>query len=712
MERLLNILFNTYPLYHDRPSRHAVQSCLSAIFSTSLGREQLPAFVKTLKVEASKPGIAPTNALVLVEWCGLLLAQISRAVELWNRCGIEIIAAEAQALELCLGSAIRDSVKHSALVVTRRGLRKVFYSETIGEEAIMSVVKYLTTKGTSNARNAVLLGVVAGVCARRPSSKHVLEGLKEEYFTFYLRELIGSRAVVPHHLAESLQDFFVSFTSGEDFKSQIVPALEKALLRAPEVILDDLVGPLIRSIDTEIDLSDVLLTSLLKPLLANVKSTNASIRAGATDAFGVVASHCYNQESLEKIAEEVLQPLKQSKVTVVEQRQLHSQMLSLMPCSEALSQRIPNGLAPVAVKEPNEAALGAETVAMIKHLIFGMSRGLAADKTVLDAFNQGLSDRRAHVRSLWTMRFGDLLWGLTGHQNRTTCAGTFVEAIIGNVLVMYNEVVESPLPAAQSGLVAAAYVLAALSESRLQTLENENLTATLKKASIVQKALTTEPKLSFLLNHRIYSKLSSEEESLWALRALAAVSTHLALRDATTSTGDAWAQAFLYMITSVTVPFTIRRSATRLLSEAYIANPAIISKVMIEGIWRWRQRIDIADRDSAAMTARTGNSKLHEAIRSICLPPNVVDELGAKIEPETLNDQLIDMLVLCRPEILPRVEWIEVTLRAGVDPGALVREHPARCMEVINGFTMVYRQFGDLSYHRRRINTLTNFLAE
>lgn len=689
MEPLLNILFNTYPLYHDRPSRRAVQICLITIFSSPLGLDNLPAFVNTLKVEASKPGIAPTNALVLVEWCGLLLSQLSETVELWNRCGIDVITGLAQALELCLGSAVRDSVKHSALVVTRRGLRKVFYSETIAEEAITSVVTSLTTKGTSNAKNAVLLGVVAGVCARRPNPKHVLEGLKKDYYTFYLRELIGSRALVPRHLAEGLHDFFVSFTSCEDFNSQIVPALEKALLRAPEIILNDLIGPLIRSINKDIDISDMLLRDLLKPLLANIKSTNAIIRTGATNAFGVLASHCYNQVQLERVAEDILLPLKQSKITVVEQRHLHAQMLSLIPCSEILSQRIPKDLAEVTAKEPNETALRAEAAALVKHLTFGLSRGLAADKTVLDVFHKGLSDKKALVRRLWAMSIGDLLWGLTDDQSRAACVGTFVEATIGDLLVVYNEVVENPLPAAQTGLVAAAYVLVALSGSRLQSTYNEKLTTTLKKANIVQKALTTEPKPSFLLNHKIYSKLSLDEEFLWALRALATVSRHLASGDATSPTGDAWAQAFLYMITSVTAPVSIRRSASRLLSEVYIANPATISRIMVEGLWRWGRRVETADRDSAAMTARTGNSRLHEAIRSICLPPTVLDDLGAKIEPAILKDQLVEMLVLCRPEILPRIQWIEMTLRAGIDPGTLVQDRSARCLEVITGFTTV-----------------------
>ena len=692
MESVLDILFVTHSFYNDSSSRQAVRSCLQTLFATRPGLELLPAFVRNLKGEASKPGIAPSNAFVLLEWCSLLLSRISEAAKLWERCGSEVIAAEAQVLELCQGSTVRDSVKHSALVVARRGIRKLFQSENIGQKAIVSVVTQLTTKGVSNTKNANLLGIVAGVCARLPARKHILEGLKDGYYAFYTRELIGSRIVVPQHQAEGLQDFFTSFMTREDFQSQIVPALEKALLRAPEVILNDLVTPLVCPIPMGIDLSDILLNHLLKPLLANIKSTNANIRTGATNAFRTLVSRCHNEELLERIADEILLPLKQSKVTVVEQRQLHAQILSFIPSSEVLFQRIPKDLAPVTIKEPNEPALAAETAAMVKHLTFGMLRGLEVDASVVDAFNKGLSDKRAPVRRLWAMRIGDLLWSFGDLQRDTNCFVAFIEATFGNLLATFNEIVENPLPSAQSGLITAAYVLTALADSLFQKVNSEMLTAALKKAAILPKALATEPKPSFLLNHRIYSKLTLEEDLIWALRALATVSEGLTPGDATSVVGDAWTQAFLYLITSPAVPFNARREAADRLSEVYVAKPDIVAKVVVEGIWRWRQRIETADRDSAAMAARTGNSRLYLAVRSICLPPSTIDRLGAKIESETLKEQLIDMLVLCRPEILPSVEWIGITLRAGVDPGALAQENPVRCLEVINGFTMVCDQ--------------------
>lgn len=647
-------------------------------------------FVQTLKVEASKPGIAPTNAFVLVEWCSLLIQLLAGTGDLWKTCGIEVINADAQVLELCIGSTVRNSVKGSALVVTRRGLRKLFSTESVGEEAISSVVKHLTTKGaSSNARNAVLLGVVAGVCVRLPSRKCTLEGFKDLYFTFYTREIIGSRTIVPQHLATALHDFFNTFMSAEDLQAAIVPSLEKALLRAPEIILNDLLSPLIHSTAIAIDFSEILLNNLLKPLLANIKSTNSTIRTGATNAFGAVAARCHNETLLEKIADEMLLPLKQSKVTAAEQRQLHAQMLSSLPGSPALSQQIPKGLAVVAIKEPNEPALGAQILAIVKHLTGSMSLGLEVDRIVLDAFDKGLKDKRGPVRRLWALGIGDLLWDLSDSQMNTSSVVTLIEATLGNLLAIFNEVVESPLPAAQNGLAAAAYVLTALSGSKFNITNSVKVEATLKKANVLQKALAVEPKPSFLLNHRIYTKLTSKEDSCWAVRALRTVSTGLVSDDATSTRGDAWAQAFLFFITSLTVPPSIRADAANLLSRAYTAEPATIAKVIVKGIWHWRRRVENVDRDSAAIAARSNNDKLYLGIRSICLPPGVIEKMDATVDSEILKEQLVNMLVLCRPEIVPRVDWISTVLRAGVDPGTLVQERPARCMDMVNGFAMV-----------------------
>jgi hypothetical protein len=242
---LLQLLFNTYPYYNDRNSRRAVTRCIRAIFNSGAPPKALAGFVDLVHAETLKTGLAPGNAFVLVEWCSILLQELTDT-DHWERWGLQTVDSNSRVLELCLSESPRSNVKHAALVVTRRGLRKVFSKKDTRQKLIEETVKRLSAKGTQpSARNAVMLGVVAGVCARKPPAKEVLATLKSEYYTFYNREIIGSRSQVPAHISNALGDFFVDFTTEQDIEKEIIPALEKALLRAPEIVLNDLVSPLL-----------------------------------------------------------------------------------------------------------------------------------------------------------------------------------------------------------------------------------------------------------------------------------------------------------------------------------------------------------------------------------------------------------------------------------------------------------------------------------
>ncbi|KAK3045034.1 hypothetical protein LTS18_014736, partial [Coniosporium uncinatum] len=317
---LLELFAETYAFYADRESRRAVQRCIRTITASSDADDVLPSLIQFLTTEAAKPGIAPANAFVLVEWCSILLQDFADHSTLWNKWGIDVVAADSQVLELCVGSAARESVKHSAVVVTRRALRRVFGSEELGKGAVSSIVEQLASKGSSpTARHSVLLGVTAGVAARLESVKPELEHKKKDYITFYTREIIGSRVALPKHIAEGLHDFFENFVGPEELEKEIIPSVEKALLRAPEVVLNDLVSPLLRSVSHSIDQADILHKQLLKPLLSNIKSTNATIKAGAVATFETTALRSHDEATVGKIADEILNPLKSGKVTAADQ---------------------------------------------------------------------------------------------------------------------------------------------------------------------------------------------------------------------------------------------------------------------------------------------------------------------------------------------------------------------------------------------------------
>lgn len=690
---LLELLFETYPLYDDRDSRYAVERVLRSLITSTRGPLVLSAVVQFLKKESQKKSLALGNVIVLVDWCSVLLQRFATTPEQWEKHGLDVALALASVLELCLG--IQDKrrgarLHHSALVSTRRALRPLFRAKETGEDALSKLVASLTTKGASStAGNAVLLGTIAGVAARLPTVMPLLEARKQEYYAFYVREIVGSRTQLPNHISHALHDFFESFTTLEDLKTEIVPPIEKALLRAPEVVLNDIVAPMVLALPEDLDLSNVLLGNLLKPLLSNVKSTNPTIRAGALRTFQALASRSQAESEIGKITDEILNPLKQGKVGGVDQKVLHAQMLSALPESAALSQKIPVALAPVALKEPNEVAVVAEVTALTKHLTFGLANGVTLEKPTSDALIKGMADKKIPIRRLWALRTADLLWELTPQQLEQKDIISFYHAALPKLIDIWQEVNANPVPATQSGLVTVGHYVTALLASKVQSSGDATLNGIYKKSDVNAQSLAIKPKPSFLLNSRVYTKLSTEDDVKTALRALTAVSPSLLQDNTSNEAREAWAHAFIYLIVAQSVSSKAKAAAKLCLEEVYVQNPTKISRVIIDGLWSWYRSNESGDKESAAVVSKSGVGELYNVLTSICLSPEVVKKHDANIDAEELRQQSVNILLLARPEIMPRVSWIDLSLRMGVDPGKLVEDKLQECIELINDVTMV-----------------------
>ncbi|KAH9223644.1 armadillo-type protein [Leptodontidium sp. 2 PMI_412] len=680
---LLRLLFITYPYYHDRNSRQAVQRCIRATFGSGCTPEALTEFVKTIDAETAKQGLAPGNAFVLIEWCSILLQEIAGTVY-WDKWGLQVIQSNARVLELCLSESTRSNMKQTALVITRRGLRKAFSKSDTREKVIQDAVHILAAKGPQpSAKNAVMLGVIAGVCARKTEAKKILSANAPEYYAFYIREIIGSRTPVPAHISKALGDFFVDFTTSEDVVKLLVPALEKALLRAPEIVLNDLVTPLFHSFSESIDLSSVLRNNLLKPLLANTKSTNAVVRQGAFSAFKAAILKSHDSDLIIQIAQEILVPLKSGKVPSAEQRAYYADMLTALPPSKAAVTHVAPAMAVIAGKEANEAALHSETLTLLHYVTWGLLNDLELDKQVIDSFVKGLSDKKVPVKKLWAARLGEMFFTIDSEEILKSKFSKLAESTIPALMDIWQEVIANPLAAAQSGLVTCAYVLTAIAQPKLALCSNGKPETALKKAQVDRQALTMEPKPSFLLNQRIYGKLSSDDDFKWFIRALSSVSHSLAVFEQDSVVATAWSQAIIFCICSSSVKPELRNVGSRTLSQLYTREPARISAIVIAGLWRWHYCVESGDKDSAATSAKTETQNLHLIVKSICLSAAEMTKLGCEVDIAVRRQQMIALLVLSRPELIPRVNWIELCLRVQVDPGELARSSGDALMQQI-----------------------------
>lgn len=643
-------------------------------------------FVDALEGESLKESVAATNAFVLLEWASEVIQQSICQRHLWEKHGLELVQQQARILERCLSLEARGSVKHSALVVTRRALRNLFKDPDLGALAVEDTVTQLTSiSHGAQLRNAVLLGVVAGVCARLPSRRPILEARKELFYSFYVREIVGSRSPVANHVVAAYNDFFANFTTTDDLQSVVAPALQKALLRAPEVVLNDLVSPMVKSLPAAIDFTELLADRLLKPLLANIKSQNPVIRSGAMSALEACLTHSHDSTYVSKVANDILAPLASSKLSTAEQRTLHARMISLLPFNKDYSESICSSLASVIKKEPNEVALSSESSAFAHHFsLILMSEGETVSTNTESWINtvaQGLSDKRPSIRKVWALRVGDILWLIRNASAQSASALRFVDDVAPRLLKLYDEVTESLQLSVQNSQAAAAYVVVAIYETLVDFVQDDGTKSLLRKSKLHERAFQTDQKTS-VLNHRLYTKLSGEEEKAWAIRALGR--KQCVEKDILPSTGNSWSLSFLYFITAAENSPPIRKEAVTALRKVYLSRPSVVGRLIIRGLWSWHQQLEESQHDTASAAAKTGNSRVYEAVRCIFPPSNELQPPSCILDKEVLREQLIDILVLAQSEVFPRVNWIKLCLRVRQDPGELVQSNAERIMQILN----------------------------
>ncbi|KAI5364301.1 Putative armadillo-like helical, translational activator Gcn1, TOG domain-containing protein [Septoria linicola] len=679
---LLHSLLDTYPLYIDGRSRQAVENCLAAIAGIPETANVLAGFVRAVETESNKAGNAPGNAFVLVRWSSLFIQHAAKDKAVWDSWGFKAVAALTNALNILLASNPKESTRDTALRVSRRAFR-ILAKSSFGPDALTSCITTLSAKAaTPITKHALPLGIIAGVCSRLPDHKTVVEAKKADYFAFYLREFLGSKVQLPAYIANALHDFFDSYVSAEDLKKEVVPAVEKSLLRAPEVVLNDLVAPVILALPKELDLSDILASNLTKPLLANIKSTKPEIREGAVRTFKAVASRSHEEKLVEKAADEILTPLKGGKVTAADQRVLHADMLAALAPTSALATKVPAGLVPVASKEANEPAAQAEISCIVKYARFALESQLKLENATIDAFAKGLAEKRLPMRRVWALQLADLIWSISPEVSSSETAVALLDASIPKLVDIFTEVHANPIPALQNGQIPAAAVATALTLARASALPALESAATIKKAAIGGKVLSLEPKPSFLLNPRIYAKLATEDDLRWFLHAVIAAFPSLTTKN-NKPVSTAWAQALIYLITSPSVPAKVRNEASRSLQGLYIANAETTSNVIVAGLWQWCEDLEVEAKDSAATTSRAGRDELHKVVRAISLDVETAAKLGTAVLKDILEAQLKSLLVLCRPQLIPKTSWIQTCLRTGTDPGSLVESSASSFLQQI-----------------------------
>ena len=679
LHRITELLAATFPRYSDRPSRRAVQTCLrSILLCDPHGVECLKALSSFLEIEATKLSIAASNAFVLLEWCVLVLQEYPKHAEFFDVSFAAIIHATARVFEKCCAPSARNGLRHAATVIVRRGFRSALKKDQLHAKATEQAISELTSKRPIS-ENAPLLGVIAGVSVRIPAQKAKLFHYKSEYISFFKKIVLGSKTRIPTHIGSGLNDFFSSFVGQEDVVQEILPPFEKTILRSPEIV-PAVIPLIIPSLPPSVDVSEVTHRMLLQPLLSGLNSSNALVREDSCLAFESLMQRSLDDGILCRINSDLLAAFKSLKASNSEQKCLLCRFLTAVPPKHNVSSLITKGLAAVLPKETSEAVSEAAATAFCVHLGSLMRNKSALDKDAMNMVIKSCSDKKPRVKRAWSLAISAEMWR---SETKTILANenkAFMINIVGILQETFREISANLMPAVSSGLVSIGYVLIALVGSKFSNCTDWPFS--FKREDILGQSLVLFPKPSIMLNMRVYTKLVLIDELTWMSRALKSVIP--VMKTAEPKSEIAWAEAFIYLLSASEIPSSARRCARDTLIDAYREAPSAVGNAIIRGLWQWLRSLALSEKDSPAVISKATNHSLHEIVSCITPHHNTWKIHGLEFPRKICQEQALSLLILCCGELIPRLDWIGMALRMGIDPGLLARERSQECVSLVS----------------------------
>ncbi|KAF3922117.1 hypothetical protein ABW20_dc0110612 [Dactylellina cionopaga] len=680
---VVNLLVQTHPYYADRKSRGIVRECLLSLYKNAEISKPSQDLIKVaIKNESLKRSVAASSRFVILEWSIQLLRQVTLNPDQFSSYADSLLASAAALIDELSQPEVRPGLRNSAKSALQIAFRYIAGSPDIPEENktayIQHMIKTLTAKSsTPNRHNGTILGILLNVLSKSSSLRYAVESeLKTDVYNFYIREFLSSRTPVPHYQASSLAIFFKEFCTIEDFEGQILPAVDKSLLRSPEIVLTGVFDPLVESLDKNLDLAKPLKEKLLKRFLDSIKSTNIAIRAGALSGFQTTAKRCSDEPLLSSVAEEVLAPLMSGKTTSVEQKVAHAKMLAALPNIKSIAAKVPKEMVQLISKEKNDLAVEAFYEVMLEHYVDGLLNGhVTSDSVVVKKIQDGLSDKKPNIRKSTAFKVGNLLLSSKKEGEISDEIAKFGASIEQQLVDIYNEVSTTPLPAAQSGLLGGAYVYPAL------LFDGILLGKALGKTEVVKQSFAVPPKLSLFLSPRLYTKLVSEDDHRWALRALVGLTPYTFKENAT---GEAWAQTFIFFICGGSQPAGFRRDAVPTLSRTFALDPENVGTAIVLGLCDWIKSLEEPEKDSPSIGSKGTLSDVGKTLKATLITKaNSLD-----IPSEAIELQLINALVISHHGLLYRsADWITLCQQLSIDPRALVEKYSDRLLdEIKKGF--------------------------
>ena len=291
--------------------------------------------------------------------------------------------------------------------------------------------------------------------------------------------MLLSRYSVPKHESDALTGFFRRSLQPEDITSTLLPAMEKASLRSPEVAIP-VIADLFRTFLSDgkqervrIVRDNETFKRLATLSLNATKSSNAAVRSDAVTLIGVVLSleeaEDGNINAYSHVLGEILTPAKSGKTSGPEHRLALFSMLSFIPATLpllSLSKELVSAIPQLLSKESNEAAIATLCNTAKPHLISLLSNGSFVG-SIPNFVSEMKNAKPAIRRAVFSLVGGAIYETSTLVQNVGTIRETFISSIVPVLENSFSAIISNPLTSPTSpleGYVGAACLLGPISQ--------------------------------------------------------------------------------------------------------------------------------------------------------------------------------------------------------------------------------------------------------
>lgn len=373
-------------------------------------------------------------------------------------------------------------------------------------------------------------------------------------------------------------------------------------------------------------------------------------------------------ESLSKLATELLALPKAGKSASAEHRVALYNMVAAVP--SAASSVVVDTIPTLVAKEANEHALHAMSGALGTHLASALVSDRAVAAPAATALGKELSSTKLATRRALSSAVGSAVWSVNAQGGKLSADGEKLVGSLAGALESNLKTASACAPANAAGFLEG-YVAVALG---LGPLKSVTAAAKLANNAAMQSVLALTPKPSFILNDKVYTKLTTVDDDLWFLRALTVIiSRGEGLKDEAVRV--AIGLGLLHLAFESKHP-TIRRETLSTITELAKEQPRSTAQIVRESLAVW---LRMQDEARAAAIKRRAPGEDAEVV------PQRSRQIGAllaativksdKADKTVLEDIVADFVIIAHhPEIgeASTVSWVSIVQSLGLDPATVV----------------------------------------